>query len=243
MFGDAAAAFLIVGAEVAGFGGVPAQAAVLPADIQAQGLAPAVVSAGAVAAYGDALVASVDQAPAYQSGGVALAPVRVKEPVFGDAEVGVVAPLVGLVVGGGGVGGYFQDEVGGLALFRNGVALLPADEGAADAEGDEEVGDADAGAAGLDAPVEGHFAQDDGGFGVAEVEAEGGLDAVVVDVFGVHHIGTRGEVGECGGSKGRGNVVRSWRRGGFDGGGGGHWASRRIGVKAGVTGWRRCFSG
>ena len=47
----------------------------------------------------------------------------VETPVFFDAEVGVALAFVGVVVFGGGFGGYFQDEFGGLADFVDYVAV------------------------------------------------------------------------------------------------------------------------
>ena len=174
---------------------------------------------------GNGFVASVAQRPAGQAFGIPPAPVGVVEPVFGNAEVGVVPPFARFVIVGGAVGCHFQDEVRRLALFQDGIALLIDDAGAADVEGDEQVGDAHAGPVGGDIPVDGDFAEHYGGVGVAEVQAQGGLVPVIVDVGGVHHIGARGEVGELGQGR-RGYSCRrriyGWR--GF----GGHRASRRI---------------
>ena len=144
----------------------------------------------------DGFVGPVDQGPANQPGFVALAPIRVKEPVFGDPEGGVVLPLADFVPAGGVVGGHFQHEIGRLALLPDGISLLGNDAGAPDVESDEQVGNPHAGAAGGHIPGDGNLAEDNCGFRVAQMQTQGSLVAVIVEIGGVHHIGAGRKVGE-----------------------------------------------
>ena len=197
-FHEAAAALLVVRPQVAHSRVVPAQPSVFPAHIQPQHGAPAVVHPRRVPDNHNRHIAPVFPPPPNQAGGVAPPPVRVKQPVFGDAESGVVQQLDDFVVARRVVGCHFQHKIGRLALLADGVALLLNNPGAEDAEGDEQVGYPHAGAAAGHFPGDGDFAQHYGGFGVAQVQAQGGLVAGVVEMGSVHHIAAGRIVGEPG---------------------------------------------
>ena len=107
------------------------------------------------------VIRSVRQSVTGQGRIVTIAASGVEAPVFRNAEIGVVAPLVNDVSIFGGLGGHLQHEVGGLALISDGVAVLLDEQRPVHLEGDEHVGDAVACLL-AGSPSHRHLAEDDG---------------------------------------------------------------------------------
>ena len=102
---------------------IPAELSIFPAQVQVQRLAVSLVSPVVNPFDGDRLVNAVNQ-PVAGQGRPVMPPAGVVEaPVFRDAQGGIAIPLFGDVPSPSGARGDFQDEVRGLALLLDDVAV------------------------------------------------------------------------------------------------------------------------
>ena len=148
---------------------VPAELGVLPAEVQVQNRAVALMGTVVDPFDGDGLVQAFNEPVPGQGGAVVPAPGVVKAPVFRDAQGGVAIPLFDDVPAAGGGRGNFQNEVRGLALLLDDVAVAVTTGFGVDVEGDEQVRVEQAQTVGGRYPADVGVARYDGGVLVAEV--------------------------------------------------------------------------
>ena len=96
-------------------------------------------------------------------------PGLVETPLFPDAQCGVDGRLAVRILSPGVPGGYFHDQVGGLALAGDDVGVVAVVEVRTGVEGDEHVGEDALAGGGVRLGYDEHLSRDDSGFLVAGV--------------------------------------------------------------------------